>query len=98
MLTSMRKRVVVMVAAAALLGFAAGQVDTNLRAVFDAKPGSMTKAASDIVGGFQRQHAAARSAPQISQIADEANVALNYAIVKQNDEIIRLLKKIAGEK
>ena len=38
-----------------------------------------------------------KSATQVSQISDEVNVQMNYIIVKQNQEIIRLLRKTAGE-
>lgn len=34
---------------------------------------------------------------QVSQVADEAGVAMQYALVKQNQEIIRLLRRIANE-
>lgn len=35
------------------------------------------------------------SAPQVSQVADETMVRFDYIQIKQNQEIIRLLKQIA---
>lgn len=40
----------------------------------------------------------ARGAVQVSQVADSAQVDFLQIIIKQNDEIIRLLRKIAKEK
>jgi len=40
----------------------------------------------------------ARGAVQVSQVADSAQVDFSQMLIKQNDEIIRLLRKIAKEK
>jgi hypothetical protein len=94
----MTKRVVAFVLAAGLSGFGFAQLTGRLTEVTKAPPGSMTKLAEQIANDFDWRRQGAGSAAQVSQVADEASVALQYAIVKQNDEIIRLLKKLANEK
>ncbi len=63
-----------------------------------ADPATLFESQAQIVGlryGWALKDA--KSAPQISQVANEATVQLNYILVKQNQEVIRLLRKIAGE-
>lgn len=79
------------------LGFGIGQVSTN-RAIVAANPGQLTAVATTFADAFERGKASARSAGQVSQLADETLVPLTYMTVKQNDEIIRLLRKLAGER
>jgi hypothetical protein len=61
--------------------------------------------ASWSIGDYYRSRMSADSAPQISQIADEAQVRLsamqtaqNQVIIEQNKQIIALLQKIAVQK
>lgn len=59
----------------------------------DAKLADLPNIAEKIVRNSQVEG----SAPQVAQVAAEASVQLQYAQVRQNAEIIRLLKKLAKE-
>jgi hypothetical protein len=94
----MRKRVMAGVIAASLVaGVAGGQVADVLLGMRDARADQVPALAAQAVGEYSSARDLARSAPQVSQIADETMVPLTYALVKQNQEIIRLLKKLANE-
>jgi hypothetical protein len=80
------------------LGVALGQaLDTIFNQIDESDAADQLANARVIAANYQSVIKAARSAPQISQISDEANVQLNYILIKQNQEVIRLLKKISGE-
>ncbi len=53
---------------------------------------------SDVAKSYEGNKVNARSAPQVSQIADEQNVQLMRIIVIQNQKIIELLEQIAKKK
>jgi hypothetical protein len=89
-----RKLALVAVAAFGL-GLATAQIGSRLSAVEAANPGEMTRVADDIASDFEFARSRATGAPQATQAAVEASVAYQYALVKQNDEIIRLLRQIA---
>ncbi len=56
------------------------------------------KEADAILAEYGENVAVANSAPQISQVANEAHVRFDYIQIKQNAEIIRLLNIIAAKK
>jgi hypothetical protein len=62
-----------------------------------AESGGMSVAAIQIARNYASVLNRAQSAPQATQVSNETSVYLQVALIKQNDEIIRLLKKIAKE-
>lgn len=80
--------------------FAGGLV---LGQAFDGDIGDMTGLTQPLLTGkadgiytaYVTKSLSAKSAPQISQVADEARVRFEYIQIKQNEEIIRLLKEVA---
>ena len=54
--------------------------------------------AKDVVDNASLSLIGSRGAAQVSQVIDESRIQIDYIIVRQNQEMIRLLKKIAGEK
>jgi hypothetical protein len=62
------------------------------------QPGQMTILAQKLLNTASLNMIGAKGAAQVSQITDEASIQMQAILVKQNDEVIRLLKKIAGEK
>ena len=69
----------------------ADQVDTT-------DPAKMSEVASKILSAAEIDMIGARGAAQISQLADQAQLQLSKIIIKQNDEIVRLLRKISEKK
>jgi hypothetical protein len=59
------------------------------------EPGNMHSGLSDLITSYGTNSQNAKSAPQAQQLNSEMSVWLAYAQIKQNDEIIRLLKVIA---
>jgi hypothetical protein len=79
-------------------GFAASQVWGRIITPIEAaNPGEMSKATGDLIRDYADLLRQVKSAPQASQVSNETGVYLQYAIIRQNDEMIRLLKKIAKE-
>ena len=78
-------------------GIGLGQVASNVN-ITRADPGRMTAVAVTYADAFERGKTQARNPEQISQLADETNIPLQLMIVRQNDEIIRLLRKLNKEK
>lgn len=73
----------------------------GLRSISDielAKPDQLGPMADQLANSYWDTVKQAKSAAQVSQVSDEAAFRMQYIQVKQNTEIIRLLKKIAGEK
>jgi hypothetical protein len=62
------------------------------------QPGQMANLAQKLLNTASLNMIGAKGAAQVSQTADEVNIQMQAILVKQNDEIIRLLKKVAGEK
>jgi len=58
----------------------------------------MSGVASRIVSSAEIEMIGARGASQVSQLADQAQLQLSKIIIKQNDEIVRLLRKISEKK
>lgn len=100
MIRNLAKRAV---GVALVLGFLCGalafQAVEDFRSqIASASPGAMASVASRIVDSASLNMIGAKGAVQISQVTDEARLQIDYILVKQNDEIIRLLKKIANER
>ena len=80
------------------LGVASSQaLDTIFNQIDESDASDQLSNARVVAANYESIIKLAKSAPQISQISDEANVQLNYILIKQNQEVIRLLRKIAGE-
>jgi len=62
------------------------------------KVGDLPSAADSLYASYTTALISAKSAAQISQVADETSVRMNYIQVKQNAEIIRLLTVISTKK
>jgi hypothetical protein len=60
-------------------------------------PDKLFVVSSTLLARWQTAMSSVKSAAQSSQVSEETNVQMNYIIIKQNEEIIRLLKKVAGE-
>jgi hypothetical protein len=58
----------------------------------DTDAGKMSVVAEQISFDTQIRMIGANSAPQVSQVADQAQLKYSAIIIKQNDEIIRLLR------
>lgn len=61
-------------------------------------PGRLAEVAELIALEARLNMIGARGAVQVSQAADQAQVDFSRILIKQNDEMIRLLRKIAKEK
>jgi hypothetical protein len=92
-----RKQLAAVLAVGALSGFAVGQFTSPIVGVWSTDAGDLLKVISPVADAYDRNVKTAKSAPQVSQLADEALVPMTYALVKQNQEIIRLLRKLANE-
>lgn len=66
--------------------------------VSSADAAKMSRVADSIVTNAEINAIGARGAAQVSQIADQAQLQLARIIVKQNDEMISLLREIAKKK
>ena len=80
------------------LGAGSSQVESFIQLITVLDPGHMSVDAEQIAKHFGAMRAIYKAGPQTSQFADEAQVSLTYMQIRQNDEIVRLLRKIAGEK
>ena len=60
-------------------------------------PAKMGDVARSIVSTAEIGMIGARGAAQVSQVADQAQLSLALIKIRQNDEVIRLLRKIAKE-
>lgn len=69
----------------------------NVLMVRNTDPGKLEEVAYQWASIFDSLKLRATTTAQIGQVHDEADIALQYAIIKQNEEIIRLLRKVAGE-
>jgi hypothetical protein len=98
MLTSMRKRVLAGVAASLLLGFAGGVNFSTITTISNGSPGNLTPTAAQLTQELLMATTAARTPQEAQEATNKTTVAMQLALVRQNDEIIRLLKKIAGER
>jgi uncharacterized protein YfaQ (DUF2300 family) len=91
------RKLVLVALAAAVAGFGVAQVADVTLALKDAKPDQYEVLARQLLLEFDGFRRNAKGAPQVSQLADEATVPMTFMLVKQNAEIIRLLKKLANE-
>lgn len=64
----------------------------------DASLGQMTALAQALLNTASLNMIGAKGAAQVSQVTDEAGLQMQAILIKQNDEIIRLMKKLVGEK
>jgi hypothetical protein len=64
----------------------------------NADPGRLSEVARTIATEAEIAMISAKGAVQVSQLADQAQITLSRFLIKQNDEIIRLLRVIAKEK
>jgi hypothetical protein len=97
----MNKKILTAAAALGLFagGLALGQfMDGDAGRMDAVKPSTAVQTASTIYTDYVTGSIAGGSAVQISQVADEANIRMQYIIVKQNAEIIRLLDVISKKK
>lgn len=92
-------------AVAAVLGLFAGGVvlgqalENDEGDLFNSKAGGAVQQADRIYTAYTRASVFdAKSAPQITQVATEASVRLQYLQIKQNAEIIRLLTELNKKK
>jgi hypothetical protein len=60
-------------------------------------PGSLLRVADGIASNARINMIGARGAVQVSQVADQAQLELSLILIKQNQEIIRLLKVLTKE-
>lgn len=91
--------------AALALGLLTGGVAIGQALSYDALTSAQSKSKTDyvaeansIISEFRLQLISADSAPQVSQVSNEATAQLLYIQTKQNAEIIRLLNIIANKK
>lgn len=87
------------------LGLLTGGVAIGQALSYDALTSARNKSKTDyvaeanaIIQDFRLQAISASSAPQVSQVSNEATVQLLYIQTKQNAEIIRLLTEIKNKK
>lgn len=90
---------------AATLGLLIGGVAIGQALSYDALTSAQSKSKTDyvaeataIIRDFRISAIGASSAPQVSQVSNEATAQLMYIQTKQNAEIIRLLNIIASKK
>ncbi|PTA67568.1 hypothetical protein [Deinococcus arcticus] len=90
---------------AAALGFLIGGIALGQALSYDSLTSAERKSKTDyvaeasaIIRDFRTQVIMADSAPQVSQVSNEATAQLMYIQTKQNAEIIRLLNIIANKK
>ena len=57
-------------------------------------PGNAAAEAASIVTKAEIEMIGARGAVQVSQIADQAQLKLSVILIKQNDEMVKLLREI----
>ena len=60
-------------------------------------PAQMERLAHLLILRAENNMIVARGAAQVSQVADQAQLSLALIRIRQNDEVIRLLRKIAKE-
>jgi hypothetical protein len=65
--------------------------------ISSADPARMGEVAQLIILRAEGNMIGARGAAQVSQVADQAQLSLALIKIRQNDEVIRLLRKIAKE-
>ena len=87
------------------LGLLAGGVAIGQALSYDALTSAEQKSKTDyvaeattIIRDYRLSAISANSAPQVSQVSNEATAQLLYIQAKQNAEIIRLLNIIASKK
>ena len=100
----MNRRIPLAIASLALLaaGYGVGQIidqhsQEQQAQIKRADPGQLSSLAAQLADEFLTKQSVAKSAAQVSQAVDEASLLYHYMLVKQNDELIRLQRKIAGE-
>jgi hypothetical protein len=97
MLTLVRKPVAALAVAAAILaGGAAGVGTSTLMQLREGDPGNYGPHALQLTNEFLGTRPGASPA-QVTQYAGEHSVALQAMIVRQNDEIIKLLRQLAAK-
>ena len=57
-------------------------------------PGNSSNEATAVVSQAEIEMIGARGAVQVSQIADQAQLKLSLILIRQNDELIRLLREM----
>jgi hypothetical protein len=90
-----RKLVLAVLIAGAGAGSAATWVLTDQAGKTDVT--KLSALAQQVALAFDRDAKDAKTAAQVSQLADEAGVVLRYIEIRQQEEVIRLLRKLAGE-
>lgn len=81
-------------------GVAVGQAfDFNsLVTLLDSKDDAIPEQAKQLLTDYGSAVGSAKSSPQVSQVADETLVRMHYLEIRQNAQIIALLKQLAAKK
>ena len=66
--------------------------------ISSADPARMSRLADSIVSDVNMSSTYAKGAAQVSQLADQAQLKLSQMLIRQNDEIVTLLREIAKKK
>jgi hypothetical protein len=62
------------------------------------KPDTSRFVIARILTEYQNSREDARSAPQVSQVADEASIKMQFLVIAQNQRIIELLEQLVKKK
>lgn len=84
-----------LVSAAALL---AASFSTAAQDIAGSDPGALLRVAERVASEARINMIGAKGAVQVSQVADQAQLELSIIIIKQNEEVIRLLRSMAKER
>jgi hypothetical protein len=80
-----------------LAGFAGGQFTSRYSTIERTNPANLAPIVRDLMDEYEQARQGIGNAAQVTQVTGEVNLALQYVQVRQNAEIIRLLKKLANE-